>query len=66
MAREDRLARRWKPARDHGALGPTLKCAARLFALISSFFLLFRSLDPTSPTLPSLLFYSYLAIRDSD
>ena len=37
--------------------------AARLFGPILSFFLSFFSLDPTSPL---LLFYSYLAFRDSD
>ena len=52
-----------RAVRDDGARGPTLKCVTRPFALISSLFLPFRSLDPTSP---SLLFYSYLAIRDSD
>ena len=50
-------------ARDVPARGPTLKRAARPFSLISSFFLSFFSLDPTSSL---LLFYSYLAIRDSD
>jgi hypothetical protein len=43
--------------------GPTINCAARLFLFIPSFSFPFRSLDPTSPF---LLFYSYLAIRDSD
>ena len=52
-----------RAARDVPVRGPTLKRAARPFSLISSFFLSFSSLDPTSPL---LLFYSYLAIRDSD
>ena len=52
-----------RAARDDAARVSGFIRAARLFGPIPSFFLSFFSLDPTSPL---LLFYSYLAIRDSD
>ena len=48
---------------DDGARGPTLKCAAWLFPFISSLFLPFRSLDPTSPIFILLLISCYLGLR---
>ena len=52
-----------RAARDDAARVSFFIRAAQLFGPIPSFFLSFSSLDPTSPL---LLFYSYLAIRDSD
>ena len=69
MARKICLARRWRPARDHHARrviitrGPTLKRAARPFVLISSFFLSFFSLDPSSALLALLLKSGYPGLR---
>jgi hypothetical protein len=50
-------------ARDDGARGPTLKCAACLFPFISSLFLHFRSLDPTLPLFAFLLISCYPGLR---
>ena len=52
-----------RAARDDAARVSFFIHAAQLFGPIPSFFLSFFSLDPTSPL---LLFYSYLAIQDSD
>ena len=48
-----------RAARDDATRGPTFILAARSFSLISSFFLSFFSLDPTSPLLALLLISRY-------
>ena len=62
-ARQETRAASCRAARDDAVRVSFFIRAARLFGPIPSFFLSFFSLDPTSPL---LLFYSYLAIRDSD
>ncbi len=52
-----------RAAHDDATRGPTFIRAARPFSLISSFFLSFSSLDPTSPLLALLLISCYSGLQ---